>query len=762
MRNLVFLVFLCHFFCGFSQNVLHLKVQDKADNQPLSGAVVHFEGKHFVTDLNGKITIPKIKKGVFPIKITFLGYQDYVEKITLPVENEVVINLSVDVNVLNEVVVLGDGLERNKFVTAPNIIKKEDFQGFQSENLAKILTSVAGVSMLQTGATIAKPVIHGLHSNRVLILNNEVRQEGQQWGADHAPELDPSFANTILVVKGAESVRYGADALGGVVLLSPKKLPYGDGLHGEFSPSFASNGKKLTSSFRLESAVPNYSHWAWLVQGSLKQAGDFKTAAYYLNNTGLFEANFSITTGVEKENWGLEAFYSQYNNTAGVFFGSHIGNLDDLLLRFEIGKPLTTLPFSYEINAPKQEVTHHLAKVKGFLKPNYSGKISFLYAYQDNIRKEFNIRRMDRTRIPALDMNLSTHSLDISWENFTEKWKTDVGLTGSKQVNYNQPGTGVVPVIPNYASVGYGGFGIAKYSTEKWLVEAGLRYDYKELNADGYDIFGQRYGGNHQFHNVTYSLGTRFSPTYFSSFSSHLGASWRSPQVNELYSNGLHHGVGTFDIGDDSLQSEKGLKWLNSVRFQGGKWTINADFYAQIIKNYIYDTPTGETRTLFSGVYPIFRYKQADAFFRGADLDLSYQFLPYWKYYLKAALVYANELKTRKFFPFIPSEKISNEIAFELPKLGSWSDVYINFGHQFVVKQHRFDPAQELVGDTPNAYHLFGAKVGGKLPFKRQSIAVHLSAENLFNTLYKDYTNRFRYYAHDMGRNIQLQLIYSF
>ncbi|MFM9075334.1 MAG: TonB-dependent receptor, partial [Bacteroidota bacterium] len=69
------------------------------------------------------------------------------------------------------------------------------------------------------------PVIHGVHSQRILILNHGVRQEGQQWGAEHAPEIDPLIASDIQVIKDASAIRYGVDAIGGVVVVNPPALP---------------------------------------------------------------------------------------------------------------------------------------------------------------------------------------------------------------------------------------------------------------------------------------------------------------------------------------------------------------------------------------------------------------------------------------------------------------------------------------------------------------------------------------------------------
>ena len=768
MKKLLSLFLLVMGFSLYGQETLNLIVEDKA-GQPLPSAVVHFVGKHFVSDAKGRVNISNLAKGKYPIKVNYLGFLDYEAIVAIPAVNPYKVVMQEEVNQLAGTTLIGHVA---KPVTASVAIDKPKLQQKSGEELAKVLTTVAGVSMIQTGATIAKPVIHGLHSNRILILNNEVRQEGQQWGADHAPEIDPAVADKITVIKGADAVRYGSDALGGVVVIAPNQLPYGDGLHGQLSPSFASNGRKSATTLKLESGLPGLLHWAWRVQGTLKRSGDIHTADYMLNNTAAAEANFSAAIGLRQEAGSAELFYSRYENESGVFYGSHIGNLDDLLARFEIGRPLTTYPFSYSIEAPKQKVIHHLLKAKAYYFLPFGGKLTAQYAFQKDIRQEFSVRRLDRTRIPALNMWLTTHLAEVFWENIdTQHWKTLVGGSFSLQDNYNQPGTGVVPVIPNFASVGYGAFAIEKYHKDNWNAEAGLRYDYKYLSADGYDMYSQRYGGEHDFHNITYSLGGAWQATPHTALSSNIGVAWRAPQVNELYSSGLHHGAGTYNLGEASLSPETGAKWITSLSYTHPERGIylTADAYVQLIKNYIYDYPTGETRTLFSGVYPIFQYTQADALFRGVDIDASLR-LAQWgafaqriSYGLRGSVVFANELKTDRYFPFIPAPRLSQSLEWKAQPKGLFQTLEASIGHTFVAKQTRFEPSQELVATTPDAYHLFEAAIGGTIAIaEQQTLSVRLSCENLFNQLYKEYTNRFRYYAHDLGRNVYLRLNYNF
>ncbi|ASF42898.1 TonB-dependent receptor [Capnocytophaga endodontalis] len=773
MQKILSLLLLFCALSAFGQGRLDLQVED-TKQLPLVGAVVHFMGKHYLTDSNGKVTIEKLPRGTYPLKITYLGFHDYETVLSLGVVQFYKIVMKETVSQLEGVTVVGGPIKQQMTCNLPGIVRTLEREGFvnhSGDELSKILTQIAGVSMIQTGATIAKPVIHGLHSNRILILNNEVRQEGQQWGADHAPEIDPMVADQITVVKGADAVRYGSDALGGVILIAPKKLPYGDGVHGRLLPSFASNGRKTALTASVEGSVPNLHSWAWRVQGTLKRSGDLSTANYLLNNTAAREADFSVATGVQKKQGTAELFYSRYENESSVFYGSHIGNLDDLLGRFEIGRPLTTYPFSYTINAPKQKVVHHLLKAKVFYYLPFGGKLTAQYAFQKDIRQEFSLRRMDRTRIPALNMELTTHTFDIDWEHSYEHWQTMIGGSFGKQDNYNQPGTGVVPVIPNFASLSYGAFGIQRYDYQKWLAEVGLRYDYKYLNADGYDMYSQRYGGEHQFHNITYSAGMLYRCHRWIDLSTNVGVAWRAPHVNELYSSGLHHGAGTYDLGDETLQSETGIKWLTSFAYKHPKLSLNVDMYLQWIKNYIYDYPTGEVRTLFSGVYPIFQYTQADAFFRGVDLEARLLLIKWHRlndyelsYELKSSVVFANEMQTKRYFPFIPAPRVSQQLKWNVDRNGRLlRNFTVGIGHIFVAKQTHFEPSQELVSTTPDAYHLFEANIGTTLKIgDQQTLGIRVSAENLLNTEYKEYTNRFRYYAHDLGRNVFVRLNYNF
>ena len=244
-------------------------------------------------------------------------------------------------NQLNEAVVSGQRVMHTQNAVA-NTIGTADIAKNLGNTFAGMLEQVSGVSMIQTGSTIAKPVVHGMYGNRLLIMNNGVRQQGQQWGVDHAPELDASAAGRVTVVKGAEAVRYGSEALGGVVLMDAQPLPYGQRkIMGKLSGLYGSNGRKYAVTQHLSQSFPLFGgDAAWRAQGTYVNGGDRSTGSYLLNNTGMREVTASAAMGWRNSRLELQGFYSFYSTQVGVLFSAQMGDEELLRERIKIGQPV--------------------------------------------------------------------------------------------------------------------------------------------------------------------------------------------------------------------------------------------------------------------------------------------------------------------------------------------------------------------------------------------------------------------------------------
>lgn len=632
------------------------------------------------------------------------------------------------------------------------------------KSLASILEHVSGVSSIQTGTTVAKPVINGMYGNRILIVNNGARQTGQQWGVDHAPEIDQNSSGSIEVIKGAESVRYGSEALGGIIVMNQKALPYGQtALSGHLRTLYGNNGKRYSVVAQAEGTMPFSKNLAWRLQGTYANSGDQSTAKYVLNNTGYREHDFSASLGYKLNALKLEGYYSMYNLKLGVLNSAQLGSEDLLKERIALGQPAEVYPYSRHINYPFQQIVHHTAIGKVYFDAGKYGNFFWQTAFQADDRQENRIRRMNLSYIPAVSMYLTSFQNQLKWNLAYNKWNTEAGATYLHIRNRNQTGTGVVPLIPNYTEYDLGIYAIQKYRNGNWTAEAGIRFDNQETRASGYDYTGKLYGGHHVFSNFSYNLGTSYRFNEQLKLTSNLGLAWRAPHVHELYSNGNELGSGMFVMGDSTMHSEQSTKWVTSLSYRSAFAEVRVDAYLQWINRYIYDEPLkGRYVTVISGSYPLFQYKQTDAFFRGIDFDVRLRPIQHVEYHLLSGLIWANEKQTGNYLPYIPSARFDHDITWEDIRVGK-GNAWLQLKHRLVLKQTRFNPANDLIDFTPPTYNLFGLEAGIDWPLgERNKLRMLLAADNLFNKEYKEYTNRSRYYAHDMGRDIRFSIGWFF
>ena len=739
-----------------------LLIIDGETGNPIEGAGVLAGGQVLVSLSEGTVTIPS-RNSADTVLVQSLGYKSqYISlKDVFKRKNTYTIRLSPEMTTLGEVIITGErsGITRN---AVSEQIPSPAINHALGTSLSALLEQVSGVSSISTGTAIAKPVIQGMYGNRILIINNGTRQTGQQWGADHAPEVDMNGSNSIQVVKGSDAVRYGSEALGGIIVMEQASLPFREtSLKGKGSMLYGSNGHRYVFTGQIEGAFPFLRDIAWRVQGTYSNSGDRSTANYLLNNTGIRELHTSASLGYDRGRLRIEGFYSRFYNRTGVMLSAQMGSEDLLAERIRLGRPLHTDPFSRGIRPPCQEVTHQIAFGRMRLGMKKGGSIHWQSTWQKDDRQENRVRRLD-SNIPAVSLYLNSFQHLLRWKRDYRSWQVEAGGQVIFIENHSRAGTGFVPVIPNYTETQAGIYGIGKYNYSKGGVEAGVRFDGQETRASGYDWTGNPYGGTRKFNNISYSLGAHHLFSGHWKLTTNFGMAWRAPHVYELYSNGNELGSGMFVRGDSAMRSERSYKWISSVSYSGKVFSARVDGYLQWISGYIYDEPKKETVTVISGAYPVFQYRQTPAFFRGMDFDFHFTPAGSWDYHLTASFIRANERTTGNYLPYIPPFRLNHELSWN-HKTRSHFRLRLGIRHRFVAKQTRFDPDMDLIPYTPPAYHLFGADVDLECSVRCGHILrFMISADNILNKEYKEYTNRSRYYAHDMGRDVRCSVNWSF
>ncbi len=625
-------------------------------------------------------------------------------------------------------------------------------------DLSNMLGKLTGVSVLRTGTSISRPVVHGLYGNRLLILNNGLPQAGQQWGNDHSPEIDPLVANKITVIKGTSSLEYAGSSLGSVVMVEPERIRKEPHLHGRASYFFETNGLGHGTNIKLQRHTDKI---GWKINATLKASGDKRAADYYLNNTGSREANLAVQ--LEKsftDDWMGSVYFSSFNTKIGVLRGSHIGNLTDLESALNQDRPFyTEEKFSYEIDAPSQTVNHQLLKLqsKHFISDNQW--VEFTYGGQLNRRKEFDVRRQGFADKPALSLLQFSHFISIKhqWES-ANKLTLKSALQSNSIFNTNNPETDVLPLIPDYFSFENGAFVSLSKTWDHWSGEIGGRYDFITRNVATISSTVPReiirYEDN--FHNYSFLAGLGFSPNETIRFSLNTGYATRNPAINELYSSGLHQGVSGIEQGDVNLQKEKSLKTTLAVDGRiKDKFFFEILGYTQSIKDYIFLNPTGEVALTIRGAFPVFQYEQTNALISGTDISARYEITKKTSISGKYSFIKGLDLTNDQSLIFIPSNNISGTLSHNIPKWGKLNNIEIALNHQYVFEQKNILIEQDFI-PAPPGYHLTGFKLGAETMIKNNRLNIYIKGDNIFNVSYRDYLDRQRYFADGMGINIML------
>lgn len=750
-------------FAQNCQSNIRGMVYDHTPNSPLQYAniILSETGQGAVTDAEGQFSFESLCPGNYHITVSHVGCETMEYYIQLVKDTFLTIPLEHHAQMLDGFQVVAN----NKILGNQNeySIRKNVIQDYAQSSLADLSETVIGVSSLKSGSSIAKPVIQGLYGNRISLLNNGITQAGQQWGNDHAPEIDPLAANRITIVKGVSTLQYLGSNLGGILMVEPFINNPDPHIHGQTGYSFQSNGKGHAIFTQIQQSKDNT---AWQLTGTLKKRGDLNAANYYLTNTGSKEANLAFLLEKSHNNrWKSNIYASTFNNTVGILRGSHIGNITDL--EEAIGRSIpfyTKEQFSYEINAPYQSVSHHLLKIQtNYIQSNQSS-FRFTTAIQLNKRKEFDIRRGDRSSIPAMDLsNLSLFSEVIWNKKINKNWSLKSGVQNQIKNNDNDVDTGILPLIPNFVSSESGLFGILAFNHKNHSLELGSRLNhiYQNVASISRTIPRRVIPKQDHFKNINLLSSWIYNPNDYLGISTSIGISSRAPAINEMYSFGLHQGVSGIEEGSQDLISEKSAKGSLTF-FVDLNEIIHFEIHSflQRVNNYILLVPQQRYRVTIRGAFPLFQYEQLDAQLKGIDFTGKVNFAPEWSSTIQFSWIEGLDLINKQPLIYVPSSNARINIEYESKRVSKLKSILVEKSHflvgaNYVLEQDDINEELDFIA-APPAYLLLNAQLSTEVIWSKTRIRLYARIDNALNTQYRDYLNRQRYFADDLGRNITI------
>lgn len=740
------IMLLCITIAAFPQSVLTGKVTDAANGEPLPGATLYIPDLKtgVAANKDGIYRFTNLPKSTLLVQVSFIGYGARTSSIDLQSTSTMDFQLSEKAIESQEVVITGSGISTDNSRSSNSItpISKAELFTRPSTNIIDAIASVPGLSEITTGGDVSKPVIRGLSYNHVVILNEGVRQEGQQWGDEHGVEIDQFSADRIEVLKGPASLFYGSDAMGGVInILEPVHAPM-NSIRGEAASQFASNNRMTNSTVMLEG---NHNGFTWRARGSYKNAASYKSPPEYVYNSCFNELNYSAMAGLNKK-WGYSHLhFSRYDANIGMVegekdstTGQFININGDPVSDKESKSRNTELPF--------QNVRHNkISSVSNFIKGNNQFRINL--GYQNNDRREF----AENKDAPSLFMHLDTWTYDLKYTHlFNGEVELVGGAAGITQSNTNQ---GNEYLIPAYHLQDIGGFIYAKKSWKNWTLNAGFRYDTRQVEGEklyldslgipassGDTVFP---GFNSKFAAFSGSTGFTYMALKVFNFKFNFGSGFRAPNIAELGSNGVHEGTFRYEIGNPMLHSENSLQADGEITASWNWLDITFSGYYNYIFNYIYQRNiNGETITKEGNTYQVFRFVQGNSVLTGFELQVDFH--PVEQLHFENSLDYVvgtNEA-TGTPLPMIPALHSVHKLRwnFKTGKHSMLSTPYLEIGGQVHYAQNRVD-----IFETPaSGYFLLDASAGTRIRVARQLWTLFISGNNLTNTKYFDHLSRLK------------------
>ena len=777
------------------------KVIDAVTNGPLHLVSVYLADLKLgaSTDTSGYFLIKGLPKGNFFLEISLVGYASKVVRASTDGE-PVLISLSTSVMEMQELVVTGSSsnIERAKNPVTILPIKREILLQNATSNLIDGLAALPGISQLSTGPAISKPIIRGLGYNRVVVLRNGIRQEGQQWGDEHGVELDEYEVDRIEIIKGPGSLLYGSDAMAGVInFLTPRPVMEGT-VKGEWLTGYQSNGNLLGNSIMLAS---NKNGFNWLGRISQKKAGNYSNARDgRVLNSGFEEYDGSVNLGINRL-WGFSQLqFSSFNQNIALVEGARDanGSFTKVVPVSPNSVTQVVVPqndmrgYENSIGIPDQKVNHTRVLLTNNI---FFGESNLLVnlGWQQNRRREFgNTLAPDETSLHFL---LNTFNADAKYF-FPERndWKITVGLSSQLQNNKN---LGEKYIIPAYQTAEAGFFGFVQHQRDKWYFSGGLRYDYRRLSSEA--LFLDSNGKptetstgsemkfasfQRDFSNISGSAGASYQFNQRLIARLNLSRGFRMPNLSELGSNGRHEGTFRYEVGNANLKPETSLQVDAGISINTDHVSLESSIFYNHIQQYIFLEKLKSTSGTDSiadplNPAPVFNFVQGNAELYGGEISVDIHPHPLdWLHFENSfSFVRGTQLSrpdSMHNLPFMPPPKFQTEIRVQADKgAGAVKNAYVKLDGIYFFNQ---DLVFSAFGtETPTAgYFLVNAGTGCELMNAKKKVVmkIFLAASNVFDIGYQSHLSRLKYApvnpltgvqgVFNTGRNFTLKVIIPF
>jgi len=803
----IFLLYLISINYLFAYNIsdntksLTGSVTDRLTGETLIGVNIYFPElkRGAITDENGNYSIKNLPSIKTTIQITYIGHQPIVKLIDLSTTNRIDFIMDESNARIKEVVVTA--LTGNALIERTpspiSYIPKSELLKSSSTNIIDAMAQQPGISQITTGSGISKPVIRGLGFNRVVVVNDGIRQEGQQWGDEHGIEIDGQSVNSVEILKGPASLMYGSDALAGVINFQPAPILPDGKIDASLYSEYQTNNGLLNLSVHT---AGNKSRFIWNWRYSDKRAHAYKNKYDdYVFNSGFKERALNGLLGINKS-WGYSHLtFSYYHLTPGIVEGER----DDVTGKFvkpvvengTVSKEIVSDKDgkSYRQFVPYQQIYHYKAVLNNNIIVG-KGNLKITTGYQQNRRQEFEdpVNKKDY----ALYFQLHTLNYDMRY-NLSDiyGYKISTGINGMYQSSLNK---GHEILLPEYNIFDAGLFIIASKNLGKLDISGGLRYDFRRMNVKEFEPHlhhhhehgtgHEEHHGDHEdeephihpgyvkkFNGVSASLGLSYQISEDWHTKLNFSHGFRAPNISELSAHGGHGGSIRYEIGNPDLKAENSWQVDFGIGYSSPIISGELALFASRINNYIFSEKVLDENgnDLITDGYKTYKFRSGDARIMGGEISIDFH--PIERIHFQNSFSYVSSIQlhqsdSSKHLPFTPAPKLISDLRFDLIRHGKiLNNTYVSVGIENYFKQRNVYSANGT--ETPTSgYTLLNAGFGTDFIHKGRTIAsVFITANNLTNKAYQNHLSRLKYTdinnvtgrqgIYNMGRNFTFKIL---
>lgn len=736
MKYYISLIAVLFSYSASAQFILTGHVTEDSSAVPLQNTSVFIPELHrgVLTDEQGNFRFTNVQKGRFLLQVSLLGHETVFKEIEINADAYLQISMHASNIEMQEVRILGINtdapLETSRRIS---VIDQKSMKESGALSISDAVAKLPGMSQLTTGPGISKPVIRGLYGNRIQVNTLGVRFDNQQWQDEHGLGLSEIGVDRVEIIQGPAALLYGSEAIGGVINIIEEKPAPVDSTQQELNTALFSNTYGAGIDYGIKRSSEK--NW-WKLRAGLQSHADYSDG----KNDRVLNSRFAdylikASTGSNKKNW------INVNNACASFsqFGFVFDTTDRKILDSRLSRTM---------DGPHHQVFFGMLTTENTFYRERS-KIQLNAGIQSNLRQE----QEGGNRI-SLNMLLNTFTLisQLTHSVFSDGDLT-YGISGLLQTNKNFGSRTIIPdALTNEASV----FVYYRQPVKKLVFENGLRYDLRQIITYETSIINNAASEIQPFNKIlpalNGSVGMSYIATQKLNVKMNLSTGYRSGNLAELSSNGLHEGTLRWEIGDPDLTAEQNLNAELGIYFTSEQFTFTATAYANRFFNYIYLAPTGDEYFGFD----IYRYKQTNALLQG--FETGFEYAPHFAGPFSASVNYSfidAQQDNGLALPFIPANRLQAGLYCKPDKNdnGFLQKIFISADHVFAQQK----PAEF---ETPtDAYTLFDAGFSGIMHAHSTLLRYTLSCNNVFNVLYFDHLSRFKNYGiYNTGRNISFSL----